>query len=247
MSKHKYSLVDFHCHLDLYPDFDQSVIENDILEIHTLTVTTTPRAWARNKELADSSSYLRAALGLHPQLVGERAHERELWKKYLPDARYVGEIGLDAGKRFYRSFERQVEIFEYILTECALAGGKILTVHSIRSAPKVLDLIEDKLGGSDCKVVLHWFTGSAKQAARAAEIGCYFSVNFEMLKKQEHLDMLSKIPLNRILTETDGPFTGPGQRIEILENTLNQLAALKGLTCEHLCRRIIENLNCLEL
>ena len=92
--------VDFHCHLDLYPDHASLVAESDRERVATLAVTTTPKAWRRNREVAAGSDYVRVALGLHPQLVAERASELLLFEKFLPETRYVGEIGLEAGPRF---------------------------------------------------------------------------------------------------------------------------------------------------
>ena len=68
--------VDFHCHLDLYPDHEAAMAECEREGVHTLTVTTTPKAWSHNCDLAANSRYVRVALGLHPQLVAERASER---------------------------------------------------------------------------------------------------------------------------------------------------------------------------
>ncbi|MGB3540093.1 MAG: TatD family hydrolase [Mesorhizobium sp.] len=81
------------------------------LNSNALTVTTTPKAWPWNHELASATCHVRAALGLHPQLVAKRAREIGLWEKLLPQTRYFGEVGLDAGPRFYKSFETQKEIF----------------------------------------------------------------------------------------------------------------------------------------
>src|SRR5690606_18577808 len=99
--------VDFHCHLDLYPDREAAIARAEAARIYTLTVTTTPKAWPRNHELTRGTRYVRAALGLHPQLVAERAGELPLWERHLPETRYVGEVGLDAGPRFYRSLDAQ--------------------------------------------------------------------------------------------------------------------------------------------
>lgn len=128
----------------------------------TLAVTTTPRAWPRNHELAQRTRNVRAALGLHPQLVEERFGELSLWDRYLPETRYVGEVGLDAGPGFYKSFDLQKQVFQHVLQRCAEAGGrgKIITVHSVRSAKIVLDHIESYLPPLRGKVVLHWFTGT---------------------------------------------------------------------------------------
>jgi len=204
--------VDFHCHLDLYPNHEELIEQCDRDEVATLTVTTTPKAWLRNNALASKSRYVRVALGLHPQLVAERAAELPLWKELMADARYIGEIGLDAGPRYCHSFELQKRVFTEILRECARVGGKILTVHSVRSAGTVLDLVSQHLSPNRGRVVLHWFTGSQSDARRAVDLGCYFSINAEMLRNDRHRAMISKLPLSQLLTETDGPFTKFGDR-----------------------------------
>lgn len=199
--------VDFHCHLDLYPDLEAAIAKAEAARIYTLTVTTTPKAWPRNHELTRGTRYVRAALGLHPQLVAERAVELALWEHHLPETRYVGEVGLDAGPRFYKSLDSQRQVFRTVLERCAEAGGKILTVHSVRSVPMVLDMTERHLPRDRGVVVLHWFTGSKAEARRAAALGCYFSINFEMTRSERGRALVAELPMDRLLTETDGPFT----------------------------------------
>ena len=132
-------LVDFHRHLDLYQDHVKQIAECEAAGVFTLSVTTTPRAWSRNQELVSSAKHVKTALGLHPQLVKEHAHEIALWRELLPQARYVGEVGLDASPQFYGSFDVQKAIFKSVLTECARAGGKVLTIHSVRAVRTVLE------------------------------------------------------------------------------------------------------------
>jgi TatD DNase family protein len=204
--------VDLHCHLDLYPDFMSAVQDAERAAVYTLTMTTTPKAWPRNREVTEATHYVRAALGLHPQLVYERAHEISLWDRYLPEARYVGEVGIDAGPRYYRSLDLQKEVFVHVLQGCAQHGDKILSVHSVRSAKLVLDLIELHLSPSKGKVVLHWFSGSASEAQRAIDLGCYFSINSEMMLNERGRRLVATLPIDRVFTETDGPFTRVNER-----------------------------------
>lgn len=200
-------LVDYHCHLDLYPDYEKKFADCASAKIATLAVTTTPKAWFRNKQLAERSPLIRAALGLHPQLVHERADELRLFEELLPQTRFVGEVGLDASPRYYASFAEQKRVFQRILELCADAGDKILSVHSVRSSREVLNCIEQWLARSRSRAVLHWFSGSTGDAKRAVDLGCYFSVNQQMLANPSSHRMIEKIPATRILTETDGPFT----------------------------------------
>jgi TatD DNase family protein len=242
------SLVDFHCHLDLYPNHAEILAECERTRTFTLAVTTTPRAWPRNNELASKTKYVRAALGLHPQLVAERSDEISIWKDYLSDARYVGEVGLDAGPRFYKSLDLQKRVFEEVLHGCAHAGDKILTLHSVRAASAVIDMLEAHLLPTRGKVVLHWFTGTLAEARRACDLGCYFSINGEMLKKDNHRKLVKALPQSRILTETDGPFTQANDRPAHpcdVRKTIENLSALLYLETVELTATIQSNLKAL--
>ena len=158
-------------------------------------------------------------------------------------------MGLDAGPNFYKSFDLQKQVFGNILKECSIAGQKILTVHSLRAAPTVLDMIEAHLRLDSCKVVLHWFTGGLKQAKRAIDLGCYLSINAEMLKSDRHHALLKEIPLSRILTETDGPFTqsnGRPSRPADVQDVLHSLSRIRSLDVEFLSQQILRNLEQVE-
>jgi TatD DNase family protein len=245
-----HSLVDFHCHLDLYPDHAQAVAECGRAKVFTLAVTTTPRAWPRNHELASATKYVRAALGLHPQLVKEHAHELSLWREQLPNARYVGEVGLDAGPRHYASFDTQKRVFETILRDCAHFGDKILSIHSVRAARAVLDMLEAHLPQSRGRAVLHWFTGTKAEAERAISLGAYFSINREMLRNERHRSTVAYLPLDKLLTETDGPFVkvdGRDIRPADVASTVEELARLRSIPSSELAEIITRNLKRLVL
>lgn len=238
-------LVDFHCHIDLYKDHSALIAECDRERVATLAVTTTPKAWPRNRELAAKSAHVRIALGLHPQLVAERESELPIFERYLSDARYVGEVGLDAGPRFYRSFASQERVFERILRACAEQGEKILTVHSVRAVGKVLNHIESSLPQDRGRVVLHWFTGTSAEARRAVELGCYFSINGEMLRSPKHRQLIEGLPLDRLLTETDGPFVerdGQPVRPRDVGRTVGELAEARTLSAKAMGDAILQNL-----
>jgi TatD DNase family protein len=237
--------VDLHCHLDLYPDHEALIAECDRERVATLTVTTTPKAWPRNRDVAAKSRHVRVALGIHPHLVADRAGELPLFEKYLPEARYIGEVGLDAGPRFYKSLELQERVFERILQACAEQGGKVLTVHSVRAVAKVLGHIERALPTTKGRVVLHWFTGTRAEAKRAVALGCFFSINMAMLRSPKHRELIRELPLDRMLTETDGPFVeteGRPARPRDVAATVAELALVRASPPEQVARSILANL-----
>jgi TatD DNase family protein len=237
--------IDFHCHLDLYPNHVQLIEECDRLGIATLAVTTTPKAWPRNQELARNARHVRVALGLHPQLASQRAAEISEFEEYLPQTRYVGEVGLDAGPRYFKSLPQQKVVFQKILQLCAAQGEKILTIHSVRTVTQVLDMIESYLPAKKGRVVLHWFTGTKAQAKRAVQLGCYFSINRQMLIKPAHQSLVSELPADRLLTETDGPFVKIDDRQVVpmdIEKTVSALATVCGVPENDMATRLLRNL-----
>jgi TatD DNase family protein len=205
-------LIDFHCHVDLYPDHTAIVEECERLGIRTLAVTTTPRAWPRESELLAGLRFVRPALGLHPELVAEHPGEIALWERHLGETRYVGEVGLDARPRARSSIPDQQKIFRRVLDACAERGGKILTVHSAAATAETVRMIVDHLPPDRGKVVLHWFLGNRASVSAAIEHGCYFSINAAMLSSDTGRRVVQNVPIDRMLTETDGPFTQAGPR-----------------------------------
>lgn len=237
--------VDFHTHLDLYPDLARAIATCDRRRVATLAVTTTPKAFERNVELSAGSDFVRVGLGLHPQLVADRHSEIDLFEGFLSRTRYVGEIGLDRGPAHYRSFELQRKILARILRACATQGDKILSLHSVRATKQVLDMLEEHFPPDRGGVVLHWFTGGKTDVRRAVDRGCYFSVNEAMLASETGRRIIREVPIGRILTETDGPFltrgdkpVGPGD----VGRAVEMIAILSGASVEHVKSQILLNL-----
>lgn len=197
-------MIDFHCHLDLYPDPHGVARACAQRGLYVLSVTTTPSAWQGTAALADGAARIRTALGLHPQLAHQRKRELLQFEKLIGRTRYVGEIGLDGAPEFKRHWEDQLHVFTTVLDICRAAGGRVLSIHSRRAATAVLDALEAKPGAG--LPILHWFSGSARELARAVDLGCWFSVGPSMLRSEKGRELTRRMPPDRILTESDGPF-----------------------------------------
>ena len=191
-----------HCHLDLYPDPFAVAKQCEERELYVLSVTTTPKAWGGTLELTEGNTKIRTALGLHPQLAHQRLHELDMFDSLLPEAKYVGEIGLDGGKGFKEYWSVQVDVFRHILQSVNAAGGRIMSIHSRASAGAVIS----ELSGIEGIPILHWFTGNKTELNQAIDRGCWFSVGPAMLATKRGQELISLVPKNRILTESDGPF-----------------------------------------
>ena len=197
-------MIDFHCHLDLYADPDFVARECAKRGLYILSVTTTPSAWNGTVALAGQSPRIRTALGLHPQLAHQRKSELALFERFLTDTRYVGEVGLDGAPEFRPHWADQIMVFGRVLELCQREGGRTLSIHSRRATSPVLDQLEAKRGAGT--PILHWFSGTARELDRAIELRCWFSVGPAMLASANGRALTAKMPRERVLTETDGPF-----------------------------------------
>ena len=175
-------------------------------DIGILAVTTTPKAYEKEITIFKPRVNIKVALGLHPQLVSERYSELSLVEKHIGDAEYIGEIGLDFNSQFYFSKEKQIGVFENVISWCSPKGGKVISIHSVRSDKVVLDVLEKHCCTDKNKCILHWFSGSMTQLRRAVEMGCYFSINGAMIKSPNGHKLIPNIPADKILLESDAPF-----------------------------------------
>ncbi len=196
--------VDMHCHLDLYPEPRQQVEAIGKSGSYVLSVTTTPSAWLRTQALSSANSRIKTALGFHPQLAAERLGELSLFDRLLPQARYIGEVGLDGSKECSPFWREQVQVFNHVLASCVLAGGRVLTIHSRNAATHVLDTLQQHRGYG--VAILHWFSGTKKELQLAIDMDCWFSVGDAMARSKKGRELMALMPSNRVLTETDGPF-----------------------------------------
>jgi TatD DNase family protein len=213
-------------------------------EIITLGVTTTPRAWPQNRKWAGDSLYVHPAVGLHPEAVAERYQELPVLEEYIGESRLVGEVGLDGSPEHQRSWSRQVEVFTRTLTGAQRLGGRIVSIHSRRAAGDVLKCIGQHTTPDRVLPILHWFSGSATEARRAVELGCYFSINRRSLNHETGVSLIRSLPEDRLLTETDGPFTSrdgqPSEPADVL-TTVERLAAARKVTIPEMTRVVIMN------
>lgn len=201
-------MIDFHCHLDLYPNPHAVADECRRRGLYLLSVTTTPSAWNGTRALAREGDRIRTAIGLHPQIAHERRGELPLFDKILAETDYVGEVGLDGSPELRQHWDAQLAVFDHVLRACAAAGGRILTIHSRRAAKAVLDRLEENPGAGT--PILHWFSGGIRDLERAIALGCWFSVGPAMLNGERGRMLAARIPQDRTLTETDGPFSQIG-------------------------------------
>lgn len=195
-------LIDSHCHVDLYKDYDKVIKEAEINRTFIVCVTNLPSIFQQDIKRLTKSPYIQIALGFHPQLVSSHMNQVSMMSSLIPESRFIGEIGLDYQINNEDDKKKQRLIFEKILSECAKYKNKIFSIHSRGSASDVVSMIGTNYPGN---IILHWFSGPKLILNRALNNNYYFSINPSMINTEKGRLTISLLPLERIITETDGP------------------------------------------
>lgn len=195
-------MVDAHCHVDLYPDPQSILKESDALGIYTIAVTNLPSHFKMGYSHVLPYKKTRLALGMHPLHAKHHLKEMGLFKECIDKTSYIGEIGLDFSKEGINTSTLQLNTFNEILN-LLTTKNKLLSLHSRKAEKQVIDhLIKYEIKNA----IFHWYTGTLSLVPKIAEAGYFFSVNPAMLNSISGQNVIKQIPLNRLLTESDGPF-----------------------------------------
>ena len=206
-----FALADMHCHLDFSSDMAALTRLAQAHGVAAFSNTVTPEGYLAASKALASFPNVRVGVGLHPWWVADGhcgAEQVELACQLIREAHFVGEVGLDFAPRREGTFETQLDAFERIVNACCAQGGKVISIHAVRSATAVLDVLErhSVTHGNAC--ILHWFSGSSQELARARQLGCHFSVNPNMLATKRGRAYRRQIPPAQLLLETDLPDEG---------------------------------------
>ncbi|MGO8083056.1 Qat anti-phage system TatD family nuclease QatD [Rhizobium leguminosarum] len=239
-------MIDFHCHLDLFPDPVAAVAAADKAGLYVLSVTTAPKAFVKTAMLAKGRKRIKTALGLHPEIAHLRKSELALFDRLIAETAYVGEVGLDGSRDYAPYFVDQEFVFDHILATCSRAGGRIISIHSRNAATQVLDVLSrhPRMGTP----VLHWFSGSKSELTRAIHMGCWFSVGLPMTNTTKGRELIARMPVERVLTETDAPFTSQSTGsypADDIDSALKGLARIWNKSASETNKMITANLRAL--
>ncbi|HET8597907.1 MAG TPA: TatD family hydrolase [Castellaniella sp.] len=208
--------VDSHCHLN-FPDLQAQLPE--VLQRmcaaqvgHALVVSVNLRDWPGLMAIVEAHPHLHASVGVHPDNDAEDDDTAEpslddlVSRAAHPKVVAIGETGLD----YYRLTEPldwQRERFRTHI-RAARATGLPLIIHT-RSAPEdTLRLMREEQAG---KGVMHCFTESWDVARAAMDLGFFISFSGIVTFKNavQLQEVARKMPLDRMLIETDSPYLAP--------------------------------------
>ncbi len=245
-------LLDAHVHVDLMGNPRQVASRAAELGLSLVDVTVTPQGYGTaSRELADFEN-VRVAAGLHPWWVADGRCGRgdvALAAGLARTAALVGEIGLDASPKHVPegSWDIQVAALRKVLAAtsegAAAHDEKVLSLHSVRSAGTLLDLLEEFGLTRSCRCVFHWFTGTGDELHRAVLAGCWFSFGEMSLATRRGREYARQVPEGRLLLETDQPaeFGVPGSADAIAASLERAVAVISDLRGHDVRPQVAEN------
>lgn len=195
-------IIDTHCHFDMMPRPDKFISEAEKKGTILLGMTNLPSHFKMGFPHVKPFKNIRLALGFHPQAASERIEELSLFDELIDQTSYIGEIGLDFSVDFSDSREIQLSVLRHILHSLQ-NKKKIISVHSRKAEKELLDLlIEYRISN----VIFHWYSGPLNLIPQIIERDYYFSINEAMTLSVNGRKIISAIPRDRILTESDAPY-----------------------------------------
>ncbi|WP_420177061.1 TatD family hydrolase [Luteococcus sp. OSA5] len=262
-------LLDSHHHFDfltgppLRAAFLRALCERDV---RIVAQTLTPSAFAK---LVDDAEGLGVdegclplwSLGLHPwHLGGEAEAERAVgcFAEQVHRTRFIGEIGLDFSPRRLQHSPAPVQrntlrqLLHHVCeaaTSCHPGRPMVLSLHAVRSAGELLDLLDEvDVAGHGIVPVFHRFSGTSQELTRLVRMGGHLSVHPHLLSTKRGRAYVRQVPADRLLLESDlpeGPLTRSASDVaaaarrcadelaDVLHGSLRMLSQLRQCDMAH--------------
>lgn len=247
-------LVDSHCHLD-FDDFEGDTAEiiarareNGVNMI--LNAGNNLNELENQLALSEQYPFVYAAVGVHPhnaqeypELTAEEIIAKTAHKKVIG----IGETGLD----YYYDYapkDLQIKLLKEHIKASQETGLPII-IHNRDSDEDMMNVLGEAYRQKAFPGVIHCFSSSEKFAEFALSIGFYLSASgmITFNKCGELRDIFAKVPLERLLVETDSPFLAPvperGHRNEpsFVRHTAEKLAQIRDLPFEKIAQITSDN------
>jgi len=190
-----------------------------------------------------------AALGIHPWNV-QSLTENELQQtvKLIRKQRQnkaliaIGEIGLDF--KYMKIWDKQMKVFDTMLHLAENLDLPVI-IHSRGTTAQIVDMLPSyRLR----KVLLHWFSNPISVLPKAVENGYYITEGAPTAYSNGIRDIVKKLPLANLLTETDGPvrffkspFAGKRTTPAFIPAIVKAIAEVKQMDVERVAEQVAAN------
>ncbi len=201
--------IDIHCHISKEDYEDIPLLIKEVKEArvsHLIISGCTKASFKEAIELSKTFENIYVTLGFHPSEVQTTKEDLKQLEDYLSLQKVVGigEIGLDYhyGKE---DKDKQISLFDYQL-DLAEKYHLPVVIHSRDATKDTIEILKrHKVTG-----IIHCFSGSLEVAKEYISMNFYLGIGGVLTFKNSKLkDVIEKIPLERLVLETDSPYLTP--------------------------------------
>jgi TatD DNase family protein len=214
------------------------------------TICTKLEEFPHILSIAKQYSNIYTSVGVHPSEVKSKVLETDLLSLTTDDRVIgIGETGLDY---FYNKDPQQQELQRLSFIEhikASQATGLPVIIHTRDAEEDSFNIINEMMKKKEFSALIHCFTASGDFAEKMLNLGLYISVSGIVTFKNavELQNIIKKIPLNRLLIETDAPYLAPvpkrGKTNEpsYVKHVAQFLADLKGIDIDEVAKVTTDN------
>ncbi|MGB9684631.1 MAG: TatD family hydrolase [Candidatus Bathyarchaeales archaeon] len=204
----------------------------------------------KSLELAENyAGVVYAALGIHPWSVNNLA-EDELQKtsEFILKQRgneaviAIGEVGLDY--KYEKIWDKQLKVFDEMLHLAEKLDLPVI-VHSRGTTAQIVEMLPSY---NLKRVLLHWFSNPISSLAKAVEKGYYISEGPPTVYSNGIREVVRRVPITNLLTETDGPvryfkspFHGKMTTPAFIPMVVKAIAEVKRIDIAEVSEQIMKN------
>ena len=208
-------IVDSHCHLD-FDKFDEDFA--DVIErakksgvSKILTICTKKEQLIKNINICNHNKFIFFAYGMHPLNIGKEEIKISEIEKISKNNKMIaiGETGLDY---FYNKDNITLQKKSFIdHIELSKKTNLPLIIHSRDADEDMEKILKTEYLKQPFSAVMHCFSSGQSLANTAIELGFYLSMSgIITFPKSDNLrNIFSKVPIDKILVETDSPYLSP--------------------------------------
>ena len=244
--------IDSHCHIN-FPELNNN-IDNVLSNMkdnsisHALCVSVTLDNYQSVLKLAEAHNHIFASVGVHPDYEDIDEPDVEILTRHAKNANVVaiGETGLDyfrlKGELLWQKDRFRTHI------RAAIASNLPLIIHTRNAREDTIKIMKEEKA-FNARGVMHCFTETYEMAKQAIDQDFYISFSgIITFKNAEELrETVRKIPLDRILIETDSPYLAPVPNRGKLNEPANvvyvakKIAEIKKITVEEVAETTTKN------
>lgn len=234
-------LIDTHAHLEQIVDVEQSLEKAKAVGVAAIiAVGMSLDSNKRILELAEKNpEFVYPAFGIHPWAIeaSELGATIEFISTNIGKCVAIGEIGLDY--KIKQDKKLQKKVFG-VLLDIAVANDLPVLTHSRYSYERVFQMVKDS--GAK-KAVFHWYSGPMEIVEKIIGSGYFISATPAVEYSEVHREVISAVPLDNLLLETDCPvdYKGVVSTPAMVEFTLQEVAKLKGEAPEVVAQTTTKN------